>query len=57
MVSAMYRVTVQGWSKQDAIEEMIDGKYGFHKMWKNLVKYMEEADIDDLKDQAGIAGS
>ena len=27
---AMYRVVVQGWSKQDAIDEMVHGGYGFH---------------------------
>ena len=55
--SAMYRIVVQGWSKQDAIEEMVDGEYNFHKIWKNLIKYVREADIDSLKEQAGIVVS
>ena len=30
---AMFRVVEQGWTKEDAIEEMMNGGYGFHPFW------------------------
>lgn len=55
MMCAMYRVAVQGWSRDEAIREMTRGGYGFHSEWKNLVRYVETADLENIKRQAGIA--
>lgn len=52
---AMYRIVICGWSKADAIREMVSGGFGFHEEFRNLIKYIEEADIEHLKRQAGIA--
>lgn len=46
---AMYRIVVQNWSKDDAIKEMKEGGFGYHKMWKNLIKYIKNVDIDKIK--------
>ena len=51
---AIYRMTVQGWKKQDAIKEMTDGGFGYHAMWANLIKYLNELDIEALKKKAGL---
>ena len=51
---ALYRITVQGWSKDEAIEEMIQGGFGFHKIWKNLVDYIRHLDIEEIKKNVGI---
>ena len=51
---AVYRIAVQGWSKDEAIEEMIHGGFGFHKIWKNLVDYIRRMDIDEVKQNAGL---
>ena len=51
---AMYRIVVQGWSKEDAIKEMKEGGYGYHKMWRNLVKYIKNVDIEKIKKETGI---
>lgn len=52
---AVYRIVVQGWSKERAIEELRQGGFGFHEMWSNLVAYLEALDVDALRRQAGIA--
>ncbi|MDX1388146.1 MAG: tyrosine-protein phosphatase [Acidobacteriota bacterium] len=52
---AAYRVVVQDWSKNDAIEEMVDGGYGFHSSFRNLVKYIEEMDAEAIAAAAGLA--
>jgi hypothetical protein len=34
---------------------MKEGGFGFNPMWKNLVNYIEQADIEKIKQQAGMA--
>ena len=53
-MSALYRIVVCGWSKDDAIEEMKKGGYGFHTIWGNLPKYIHKLDIADLRKKAGM---
>ena len=54
MMCAMYRITVCGWTKQEAIAEMKDGGFGFNPVWKSLVTFIEKADIADIKRRAGL---
>ncbi|AMP14229.1 tyrosine-protein phosphatase [Collimonas pratensis] len=49
LVSAMYRVVFQGWSKQMALEELTDGGYGYHSLWKNIPKYMATVDVEKIR--------
>ena len=51
---AIYRIAIQGWTKDDALKEMKEGGYGFHPIWKNLVTYIKELDIEKIKKKAGI---
>ena len=51
---AIYRVAVEGWTKEDAIKEMTEGGYGFHKIWVNIVPWIEKLDIEALKKEAGL---
>ena len=51
---AIYRVAVQGWSKNEAIEEMTKGGFGFYSGWKNLINYIRELDIEEIKVKAGL---
>ena len=48
-VSAMYRIIFQGWSKEQAIDEMMNGGYGFHSIYGNIPRYINNADIEELK--------
>ena len=51
---AMYRAAVQGWTKEEAIREMTEGGFGFHEVWKNLPKWIEELEIESIRKEAGI---
>jgi protein tyrosine phosphatase (PTP) superfamily phosphohydrolase (DUF442 family) len=51
---AIYRVAEQGWSKDEAIEEMTKGGFGFYSGWKNLINYIRELDIEEIKSKAGL---
>jgi len=52
---AIYRIAVQGWSKEEAIEEMTKGGFGHNPIWSNLVDFIRELDIDQIKRAAGIS--
>jgi protein tyrosine phosphatase (PTP) superfamily phosphohydrolase (DUF442 family) len=51
---AVYRIAVQGWSKEEAIREMTEGGFGFHKTWENLPEWIRKLDIDSVKRKAGL---
>ncbi len=51
---AVYRIALQGWSKDEAIEEMTKGDFGFHSIFGNLVNYIRGLDIEKIKQKAGI---
>ncbi|MBI3202347.1 MAG: tyrosine-protein phosphatase [Myxococcales bacterium] len=54
-MTAMYRIVVQGWTKQEAIREMTQGDYGFHSIWKNLIEYVQNVDVEKIRRAAGLA--
>jgi protein tyrosine/serine phosphatase len=51
---AIYRVAIQGWTKEEAMREMREGGFGFHEVWKNLPKWFKKLDIEAIKKQAVI---
>ncbi|WP_342065425.1 dual specificity protein phosphatase family protein [Caballeronia concitans] len=54
LVSALYRVVYQGWTKQQAEDELLHGGYGFHPVWGNIVRYLERVDVEQLRREAGV---
>ena len=51
---AIYRIAVQGWSKDNAVEEMTKGGFGFHSIWQNLPEYVRKLDVEEIKRRAGL---
>ncbi|MGP8152849.1 MAG: fused DSP-PTPase phosphatase/NAD kinase-like protein [Smithella sp.] len=52
LMCAMYRIIYQKWTKDKAIDEMVNGGYGFHSTWySNIIEYIQKADIDKLRKQ------
>jgi protein tyrosine/serine phosphatase len=49
LMSAMYRVLEQGWTPDDALKELVEGGYGYHTMWKNIVRYVRSVDVSRLR--------
>jgi protein tyrosine/serine phosphatase len=50
----LFRVAVQGWSKEEALKEMTQGGFGFHGIWENLIQWINGLDIEGIKKKAGI---
>ena len=54
IMCAIYRIIIQGWSKDEAIKEMTKGGFGFHSMWQNLPDYVRKLDIEEIKRNVGL---
>lgn len=55
VIVASYRVFVQGWSKDEAIAEMMEGGFGFHGIWINLPRFLRTLDTDTIRDKIGLS--
>ncbi len=53
---ALYRVVVQGWTKEKAVEEMNQGGYDHNSLWRNLDRYVMKADVDALRKALKLTG-
>jgi protein tyrosine phosphatase (PTP) superfamily phosphohydrolase (DUF442 family) len=53
-MSAIYRVAVEGWSKEEAIQEMTKGGFNFHTVWSNLPPWIADLDIPAIRKDVGI---
>ena len=51
---AAYRMVVQGWSREAAIKEMLEGGYGYHAVWGNLITLLENMDIAAIQARLGL---
>ena len=54
IMCAIYRIVIEGWSREDAIEEMTKGGFGYHSIWSNLPRYIRKLDIEKIKQQVGL---
>jgi protein tyrosine/serine phosphatase len=52
---AAYRVAVDGWTPGEAAREMVEGGYGFHRVWFHLVDEVREFDGPALRRRAGLS--
>ena len=48
---AIYRIIKQNWTKSEAIDEMVNGGYGYHTIWKNLIRFINKLDIEDIRNK------
>lgn len=54
MMCAVYRIVLCGWSKDEAIDEMLHGDFDFHEHWQNLVEYIRDLDVERIAREAGL---
>ena len=50
-VIAMYRIVLLNWNKETAVDEMVNGGYGFHGMYDNIIKYIQRCDVEKIREQ------
>ena len=49
LMVAMYRMVEQGWSREDAIREMVEGGFGYHRLWHSILRYLEAVDVERIR--------
>jgi protein tyrosine phosphatase (PTP) superfamily phosphohydrolase (DUF442 family) len=49
---AIYRIIIQGWSKDEAIEEMTEGGFSYHSFWRNLPNYIRNLNVQEIRQKA-----
>jgi protein tyrosine/serine phosphatase len=53
LMTAMYRILEQGWSVDEALEELTEGGYGYHSIWTNILDYVRSVDVEKLRATIG----
>ena len=54
LIMALYRILFEGWSKQAASDEMLNGEFGYHAVWGNIPRYIRNVDVAQLKREVGV---
>ncbi|MEK6744394.1 MAG: dual specificity protein phosphatase family protein [Nitrospirota bacterium] len=49
LISAMYRILYQNWSKEESIEELMKGGYGYHSLYRNIPEYIRKVDVESIR--------
>jgi protein tyrosine/serine phosphatase len=49
IVTALYRILYQGWTREAAIDEMEHGGFGYHDLWFDIPAFVRSVDLDRLK--------
>ncbi len=50
-VIALYRMVCQGWGKQQALDELQTGGYGYHPIFGNIPEYIRQVDVEKMRQQ------
>jgi tyrosine-protein phosphatase SIW14 len=52
VISAMYRMVFQNWSREQAIDEFVNGGYGYHaSFYPNIENYLQTVDVAAIRSQ------
>ena len=51
LIVALWRILYENWTRQQAIDELIEGGYGFHPIWANIPRYLRRVDLIDLRER------
>jgi hypothetical protein len=45
----MYRIIFQNWSRQAALDELTNGGYGYHPIYRSIPNYILSVDLDTIR--------
>ncbi len=54
LVCAVYRIAIQDWTKDEAIAEMTQGGFRFNRGYQNVVNYLRDLNVEQIKQRAGL---
>ena len=47
--ASLFRMVEQGWTKEEAIQEMVEGGYGYNRAWINILQYVKRVDVAKIR--------
>ncbi|MGW8248522.1 MAG: dual specificity protein phosphatase family protein [Acidiferrobacterales bacterium] len=53
-MSAIYRVVIEGWTKEEAVREMTHGGFNFHEVWSNLPPWIAKLDVSEIRKELDL---
>lgn len=53
-IVAAYRIVFEGWTKEEAIKELLEPKYGFHPCFQNLIFLLNHLDVEKVKRELNL---
>jgi protein tyrosine phosphatase (PTP) superfamily phosphohydrolase (DUF442 family) len=53
-MASVYRIAVQSWTKEEAVNEMTEGGFGFHEVWANLPEWIKKLDVEKIRKETGL---
>ncbi len=53
-VIAAYRMLVEDWTPEAAIDEMREGGFNYHPVWKNMIRYLRKLDVAAARQELGL---
>jgi protein tyrosine/serine phosphatase len=51
LIVAMYKLVFRNANKADVIDEMVNGGFGFHEIYDNIVQYINRVNVDSIRKQ------
>lgn len=54
---AIYRIVVQDWSKEKAVQEMVHGGFGYQRWLFTLPRWINNIDVEAIRESAGLVKS
>ena len=49
LIVALYRIVFQNWTKEDALDELENGGYGYHTIYGNIKTFLRSFDVEEFK--------
>lgn len=54
-VAALYQMVFRNMPKDEAIENMLKGGYGYHKIYSNIPRLLQQIDVEKLQEELGVS--
>ncbi|MDR2522161.1 MAG: tyrosine-protein phosphatase [Synergistaceae bacterium] len=54
VVIAVYRMVFQDWTREAAVDEMVNGGFGLHLIWGDIFRYLKQVDVEKIRRLAGL---
>ena len=57
VVIAVYRMVFQDWTREAAVDEMVNGGFGLHLIWGDIFRYLKQVDVEKIRRLAGLSNN